>query len=342
MSAAALRPGSPVAFLFTGQGAQYPGMTARLYRESPTYRRHLDEASEALLPYTGESVSTLLLTGDARVHLTGFTQPALFAVGYALAQTVLEQEVRPGAVLGYSNGEYAAACVSGALSLADAARLVALRGSMMQGLPVGGGMLKVLAGRAEVQRLVDAERTVGIGGVNGPGEIVLSGELAALARIGGALRERGLTVVPVQVSHGFHSPLMEPVVTGFARGAIRVGGRVPRLAFYSTVRGRRLVGEPLDGPYWTEHISAPVRFSEAAAAMVRDGYGHLVEIGPRPALTRLVSRLGVAEQVRSCGNPVHDAESGVAELDRLVSEVLQRTGEPLAPLGDQVREPQAV
>ncbi|GAB2593968.1 hypothetical protein GCM10027168_28370 [Streptomyces capparidis] len=329
-----------VAFLFTGQGAQYPGMTARLYRESPVYRRYLDEASEALLPYTHEDVSALLLDADLRVHLTGFTQPMLFAVQYALAKTVQSEGVQPRAVLGYSNGEYAAACVAGALPLPDAARLVAVRGAFMQALPTGGGMLKVLAGRAEVQGLVDSERMVGIGGINGPGETVLSGDLAALDRIGGSLRERGVRTVPVQVSHGFHSPMMEPMVTRFARVAIRAHGRVPKLAFYSTVAGRRLVGEPLSGPYWTEHVSATVRFSDAAAALLRDGYSRLVEIGPRPALSRLIRRLGAAESLRVCANPVLGEDSGPAELRMAAATALGRLSE--VPVEDGLYQPQAV
>jgi acyl transferase domain-containing protein len=314
--------GRRVAFLYTGQGAQYPAMTVALYRQSAVYRRHLTEAAEALRPYTRDDIAALLLDADDRVDSTGFTQPALFAVQYALARTLEEYGVRPDAVLGYSIGEFAAAAASGALDLVDAARLVAVRGAFMQSLPAGGGMLTVRAPRHEVQQLVDADCTVGVAAVNGPTETVLSGDLAGLARIAAALKERGIKTVPVRVSHAFHSPLMAPMITRFARVAIRVPGRVPRLPFYSTMRGRRLGGEPLDGPYWTEHVSAAVRFHEGAAALLADGCTHLVEIGPRPYLTQLVRRMAGARSAPACLNAVMDEHSGVAHLEGVAAAVL--------------------
>ncbi|MFD9726585.1 type I polyketide synthase [Streptomyces sp. NPDC059072] len=129
-----------VAFLFTGQGGQYPGMTAGLYRESRAYRRHLDAADTALAPHTGHSVRELILTGDRRIGSTRHAQPALFAVGYALAATFAELGVRPAAVLGHGVGEYAAAVAAGVLGLGDAARLVAARGALMAELPPDDAM----------------------------------------------------------------------------------------------------------------------------------------------------------------------------------------------------------
>jgi acyl transferase domain-containing protein len=211
----------------------------------------------------------------------------------------------------------------------------------MQSLPDGGGMLTVRAGRSEVQRLVDSEPTVGIGADNGPRETVLSGDLLALDRIGGVLKERGVTTVPVRVSHGFHSPLMYPMITRFARVAIRSHGRVPRIPFYSTMLGRRLGGEPLDGPYWTEHVSAAVRFGEAIEALLCDGYTHVVEIGPRPYLTQLVRRLPRGgEPLPVCLNTVMDEDSGLEELRQVATSVLGQ-GAPGRPK-EPTFEPQAV
>lgn len=310
-----------VALLFTGQGSQYPAMTARLYRQSPLYRRFLDEADAALAPHTGGSVRDLLLSGDTAVHRTGWTQPALFAVEYALASSLTELGVPPALLLGHSIGEYAAAVLAEVFPLEQAARLIAARGAMMERLPECGGMLAVRAPLTELTELVDAEPLVGVGAVNGPQATVLSGDAAALARIEDVLGRRGVRTRRLEVSHAFHSPLMEPMLDRFAALADEIGGGLPKLPVYSTVRGRLLEAEPMDAKYWTEHISAPVLFGDAMARLLEAGPTHLVEVGPRPVLTRMARALGSAAGVHTVA-PVREEETGdafaeaVAELFR--------------------------
>ncbi|MFD5031469.1 type I polyketide synthase [Streptomyces sp. NPDC058405] len=279
------------AFLFTGQGAQYPRMTAALYEQSPLYRHFLDEADAALLPHTGRSVRDLVLAGDEAVHSTRWTQPALFAVGYALGRTLMELGVHPGLLLGHSVGEFAAAVLARALPLDGAARLVAARGALMQELPAGGGMLSVRAAPADLAARIESEPLVGVAAVNGPTSTVLSGDLEALERIGAELAAEGITTRGLQVSHAFHSPLMRPVLARFAKIATEVGGGVPEIPLYSTVRGRVLDGEAMDAAYWVEHIGATVLFGDAAGALLAEGPTHLVEIGPQPVLSGMVRRL---------------------------------------------------
>ncbi|GGZ73193.1 type I polyketide synthase [Streptomyces bluensis] len=281
-----------VALLFTGQGSQYPAMTARLYRQSPLYRRFLDEADTALAPHTGGSVRDLLLSGDEAVHRTGWTQPALFAVEYALAASLTELGVRPALLLGHSVGEYAAAVLAEVFPLEHAARLIAARGALMEELPEGGGMLAVRAPLTELTELVDAEPLVGVGAVNGPQATVLSGDMAALERIEDKLGGRGVRTRRLEVSHAFHSPLMTPMLDRFAALADEVGGGVPQLPVYSTLRGRVLEAEPMDAKYWTEHIGAPVLFGDAMTRLLEAGPTHLVEVGPRPVLTGMARALG--------------------------------------------------
>ncbi|MEU6608722.1 beta-ketoacyl synthase N-terminal-like domain-containing protein [Streptomyces shenzhenensis] len=280
-----------IAFLFTGQGAQHSRMTAALYAQSPLYRHFLDEADAALLPHTGRSVRDLILTGDDAVHSTRWTQPALFAVGYALGRTLTELGVHPGMLLGHSVGEFAAAVLARALPLDGAARLVAARGALMQELPAGGGMLSVRAARADLAAWIEPEPLVGVAAVNGPTATVLSGDLAALERIGAAIAAEGITTRRLQVSHAFHSPLMRPALARFAEIADEIGGTVPEIPVYSTVRGRVLDGEAMDAPYWVEHIGATVLFADAAEALLAADPTHLVELGPQPVLSGMVRRL---------------------------------------------------
>ncbi|MFE5669507.1 type I polyketide synthase [Streptomyces niveus] len=319
-----------IAFLFTGQGSQYPRMTAGLYEQSPLYRHFLDEADAALLPHTGRSVRDLVLAGDAAVHSTRWTQPALFAVGYALGRTLMALGAHPGMLLGHSVGEFAAAVLARALPLDGAARLVAARGALMQELPPGGGMLSVKASREDVRQWTEQEPLVGLGAVNGPTSTVLSGDLEALERIGAKLAAEGFTTRELQVSHAFHSPLMRPVLDRFAKIAAEVGGGVPEIPVYSTVRGRVLDGEALDASYWVEHIGATVLFGDAATALLAEDPTHLVEIGPRPVLSGMVRRLDQPAAGAGPAHvlPVHGPESAGPDLAEALAELYRGGVEP--------------
>ncbi|MEV7584296.1 type I polyketide synthase [Streptomyces erythrochromogenes] len=289
--------GRPVtAFLFTGQGSEFPGMTAGLHHDSPLYRRHLAEADEALAPHLGESVRDLLLGGDERVHRARFAQPALFAVGYALARTLTSLGVTPAAVLGHSLGEYAAAVTAGALGLEEAARLVVRRGALTDGLPAGGGMIATGAGPDELAGLLAAEPGTVAAALNGPADTVVSGPLDALERITRLLTRRGVGVRPLPVSHAFHSPRMAPAAAGLRTETVRCAPPVVPLA--STRYGRVLRDEPMDAGYWAAQIEEPVLMDGALGALVADvAPTHLIEIGPRGLLLQIAARGGRAPGV---------------------------------------------
>ncbi|WP_338676861.1 acyltransferase domain-containing protein [Streptomyces sp. SCSIO 30461] len=299
--------GVRAAFVFTGQGCQHPGMTAALYLNSTSYRSQLDEVADALFPYLGLSIVDLILSEDPRIHQTAFTQPALYAVEYALARTLETVGVVPVAVLGHGIGEYAAATVAGALTPADAAKLIALRGAFMQYLPSGGGMMAAPISPYEIAELVAIEPGVGISAVNAAKATVLSGELAGLERIEDGLAARGIRCRHLPVTHAFNSPLMEPMAPKFEAVARRVPGGAARLPFYSTVYGR-LVTEPLYASYWTEQLTAPIRFADAARNMLaQQNPTHIVEIGPRPVLTPYLRRMGSPACIPMCPRPDTDA-----------------------------------
>ncbi|MFD7033108.1 type I polyketide synthase [Streptomyces sp. NPDC059917] len=303
-----------VGFLFTGQGVQEPGMTAALYRESPVYRRHLDEVDEALRPYTADSVRDLILDDDPAVHHTRWAQPALFAVAHALASTLAELGVVPDAVLGHSVGEFAAAVTAGVLGLDDAARLVSERAALMAELPEGGGMLAVRAGAEVVRDLIAAEPGIVLAAVNGPEDMALSGALDALGRVAEALAVRGIRCRPLHVSHAFHSPLIAPAAARFAERAADAVPRAARIPFASTGLGRMVGEEPLDAAYWAAQATGPVLFADALAALVEEAAPTcLLEIGPAPHLVQLVGRSGLAPGVRLL-HPAPGRGAGTTDL----------------------------
>lgn len=311
----AVRP----AFAFTGLGAEHPGMTSALYIESAPYRTALDEAADALRPFTGTSVVDVILSSAPQLRHTALAQPALFAVGYALARALECSGVTPVAVIGQGIGEFAAAVLCGALSLPAAARLVALRGAFCQGTDPGG-MLATGLSVAEAERLTAKEPLVGVAALNAPRSTVLSGDSGALERVMLRLAAQGDRCVRLPAAHAFHSPLMRPVTARFTAAARRVPGGAPHLPFYSTLRGR-LTGEPLYASYWTEQLTAPVRFAEAAGALLdQQTPSHVVEIGPRPVLLPYLRRIaGRKEPVLRavCTGP----RSGQEHLARLLADL---------------------
>ncbi|GGQ18291.1 hypothetical protein GCM10010233_39120 [Streptomyces pseudogriseolus] len=286
------RAGIRTAFVFSGQGCQHPRMTAGLYRHCTAYRQRLGEADEALAPHLGRSVVELLTEERPEVHETALAQPALFAVEYALATTLLEEGVRPVAVAGHGVGEFAAATVAGALPLAAAAGLVAARGTLMQRMPAGGGMMATCADPYEAAEAATAEPGVSIGALNAARATVLTGDLAGLERARRRLADIGIASTFLQVRHAFHSPLMEPVAPLFEELARRAPAGEAALPYYSTVHGRRY-DAPLDAAYWARQITSPVRFTDAVRALLTEqSPTHVVEIAPKAVLTPFLRRMG--------------------------------------------------
>ncbi|MFC9360213.1 type I polyketide synthase [Rhodococcus sp. NPDC057014] len=327
-----------VGWFFTGQGAQYPGMSRTLHEKHGAYRRALSDVDERMTPHLGRSVREVLFGAGEDIHRTEFAQPALFAVEYALARTLGELGIEPAWLIGHSVGEYAAAAHAGVFGLDDACRLIVARGRLMQQLPAGGTMLAVRATPDDVAGLLAGEPAAALAAVNGPRDVVLSGAADAVDRIGAGLTAAGVSVRRLTVSHAFHSPSMAPIRDAFAEVAADCTYGPPEIPIFSTTRGRLLdVDEPMDATYWTDHIAATVRFADAAAAALTCDPTHLIEVGPARILLSLTARAhpgSPARHLAPCPGPAATGD----ELPATVA-ALYRDGHD--PAWDALYEPGA-
>src|SRR6185295_5363846 len=200
--------------------------------------------------------------GGELLNQTGFTQPALFAFEYALAQLWRAWGVEPDVVMGHSVGEIAAMCVAGGVSLEDGLKLIAARGRLMQALPAGGVMTSVMADEARVLAAIEgAHESVAIAAVNAPGQVVISGAGAAVAEISARLTADGIKTKALTVSHAFHSPLMRPMLAEFERVVREIRFSAPRVPLVSCVDGV-FAPETMTRPeYWLRQVMEPVRFA---------------------------------------------------------------------------------
>ncbi|HEY0781315.1 MAG TPA: condensation domain-containing protein, partial [Thermoanaerobaculia bacterium] len=289
-------------------------MAAGLYRDEPVFRREVDRAADLLAKRLGVDLRPLLFpkqessatTGggvDLRAMLgrkaesggtvgelgrTGLAQPALFVVEYALARLLESWGVKPAALLGYSLGEYVAACLAGVFSLEDALLLVAERARLIEGLPAGA-MLAVPLPEADVLALVaESGGQLSLAAVNGPSLAVVAGSPDAVATLAKRLGERGVTTRPLQTSHAFHSWMMEPIAALVTELASTITLRAPSVPLVSNVTGTWMTAEQATDPsYWASHLCRPVRFAAGLCELWRERSRALVEVGPGQSLGSL-------------------------------------------------------
>jgi acyl transferase domain-containing protein len=277
-------PVGPVVFVFPGQGSQWAGMGRRLYAESAVFARAIDECAWALKPWVEWSLVDVLGDADA-LDRVDVVQPALFAMMVSLARVWRSFGVVPDAVVGHSQGEIAAACVSGALSLADAARIVALRSRALTELAGSGGMTAVAASRDWAEACVRRwPGRLSVAAVNGPASVVVSGDGAALDEFATAAADDGVRVRRVKVDYAGHSHHVERLRDRLLADTDRGSPRRSSVDFHSTVTGGLLDTRSLDGAYWYNNLRSTVRFGEVIEQMMREHGGVFVEVSPHPVL----------------------------------------------------------
>ena len=284
----------PLCFLFTGQGSERTGMGLELLERSPVFRSAVERLDAALAGDLGQGIASIWANAAGELSRASLVQPALYAYGWALSELWRNWGLEPQVVLGHSLGEYVAATVAGVMTPEEGIRLVAARGRLTETLAEPGGMVAVVASVEDVRGLCDAGSRLSIAAVNGPASVVVSGGLAAVDRLEGVLRERGLRHKRLRTTHGFHSAALEPMLDAFEAEAAGVKFKLPEVRWISNLTGAAVGRDkPVNAAYWRRHLRETVRFADGVTAANSLEGAVFVEVGAEPQLLVLAEGNGI-------------------------------------------------
>lgn len=314
---------SGVAFMFPGQGSQYVDMCRGLYEADPVFRETLDACARVLRPEIGVDLIEVLYPDAegrdaARTTLahTALTQPALFAVEYALTQVWLSRGIEPTAMIGHSLGEYVAACLAGTFTRDDALLLVARRARLMADMPAGA-MLGVRAPADLVAAELPPDVTVAA--INAPKHTVVSGDDEAIAGFEEHLTARGIAHRRLQTSHAYHSPMMDAAVQPFADLVAQTPRCSPQLRWISSLTGSPITDEQaVDPQYWARQLREPVQFVPGIGTLLDAGLA-LVEVGPGQTLAALARQHGAARPDQLITTSLHPGQDWAVDAEQLLA-----------------------
>ncbi|MBB4919034.1 SDR family NAD(P)-dependent oxidoreductase [Streptosporangium saharense] len=268
-------------FVFPGQGTQWTGMALDLLDTEPVFAQRLTECAEALAEFTDWDLLKELHGTLDRVDVV---QPALWAVMVSLAELWRSYGIHPDAVIGHSQGEIAAATVSGALSLKDGARVVALRSQAITAIAGNGGMLSITLPADQID-LAPWHRRISIAALNGPSSTVVSGDGDALDELQAVLNAKNIHNRRVPVDYASHSPHVEQLQHDLLKILAPVAPQTPQIPFWSTLENRWIDQAETDAAYWYRNLRQPVRFAEGIHTLTTHGFHAILEVSPHPVLT---------------------------------------------------------
>lgn len=289
-------PGNPrIAFMFPGQGSQYPGMGSGLYRTEPEFAKWIDRGAEILRPILGVDIKSMLCFGNASdaelaraLRETRLTQPALYLTQYACARLWMARGITPAAMIGHSVGEFAAAALADVMDFETGLSIIAKRGQLMHDQP-GGAMLSVRAPLDQLEPLLDG--SVDIATMNAPRLNVLAGTDDAIARIAEKLEKAGIACSTLHTSHAFHSRMMDPVCDGLEHALSNLSLRPSKIPYVSCVTGKWITETECTSPaYWARQARQAVRFADALTMLVGDDPTVLLEVGAGNTLSTFASQ----------------------------------------------------
>ncbi|MDB2592735.1 acyltransferase domain-containing protein [Gammaproteobacteria bacterium] len=281
----------PITGLFTGQGAQFFNMGKSHYEHIPVFKQQMDLCAKILEPLLGLNILACMFEEQyaPQLNQTKITQPVLFAFEYAMAQVLKHWGIHFDLVIGHSVGEFAAATIAGMIELEDGLKLIAKRAELMQSLPSGGTMAAVMTDYQTMTDWIsslDYTQQIDIAGINAPSQTVISGEQLAISELITYAKSQQVKAVKLDVSHAFHSMLMDPILNTYQNFANQVEYRPPTdTQVISNVTGQVLTS--LDGHYWKEHIRQPVNFCKGIEHAAKLGSETFIELGPQPILSQL-------------------------------------------------------